>query len=260
MTLKRQFGISLASLTPTWVGKIPLASRKNDYPVYYQGDNLVETWATALGGVSSDSSGDTFALKGYGIRAPRVVRLIFCSESSTSPIQDYYTNQLGAYLTTMLNGKGVCVAWGMFSGATSGYSARWLAQATPGPETAEAVDPESGDHVAADKMLVGETLVFVFNGAFGIPYGALDPPPAIDAQYLADHTDYESKYGRHARLKVKVYWNEYETGAGETQANIAEYHLSALPARGVSLTRGNLENFISHGTFLTEVRNFFGIE
>lgn len=245
--------LSPLSLGTAFAGKPLLASRKNDYPVYYQGSNL------ANGYVIPQSANDTFAVAGYLPRLPRCIR-VFVSDNDPANPEAVYYNGLGAHLATHYAASKICVSWGASAFGSNARGSRFVAQATPGPAAYEAVAPED--------VYAGEVLVFLFSWGFSTTYGSLHPAAAVNARFQQDYVDFVAKIPRHARLKV-YHYQEYQ-GSLPTVADILEEAVTGsgvysalgpgLSTMGWVFQRQDISaNLMPYAGFESAVNAFFGL-
>ena len=229
-----------------FANKLFLASRKNNYPMYWQGDNLSDGYTTV------NSANDFFARQGYLIRLPRVVR-IFTTHAGDAAEMAYF-RAYGAHAATEFAEDKICVTYGDVVDDVS--FRRWLQAAIPDPGTA--VDAHQG----------GEVLVLIFNQRSS-GYGSLYPPASIHADFQTDYSDYLSKYGRFARIKVVFYQRVPSDGSLVFQdlTNDQIKGLGVYAGAGTALTSLGWEyhqvDFTAptpnYDTLDTLVRDFFGV-
>lgn len=232
---------------PGFENKPPLASAKEDYPVYWQGENLVEGYGSGVG----ESANDTFARQGYLIRLPRVVRVFVAGGTNTI---DAYYQAYGAHAASTFAADRIAVSWGESLGGTT--RSRYIRCAIPA----------FGDSIAADDLIGGECLIFVFSTR-PLNYGTSYPPVSINALFQEDYDEFVAKRLKFARVKV-VFYQNFPSDANNVFANLSSDQiqgngvystLAPLTSLGWTYTQADLTTNLAYSTFDDQVSTFFGL-
>jgi hypothetical protein len=253
---------------PGFTGGLPLASNKNLYPAYYQGPNLSD-------GILAPTSfvRDTFAVSGYLLRKPRVVRLVVIETDGNADL--VYYMDAGPFLAgdAKLTNNNVAVVWGTVPYSQQGTSQWFLnSEGSHGYYNAEnenwilqTARPGDPGLPAPHDMIAGSIYLLVFQVNVSVVAVLQDDP--IGGNYASSYSSFVAKFPCFEKFKCRWYYQWHDPDADDYNARATDLVNGSGSFAGMPLVPYGFDftitdlyaSYVAYIDLLPDIYDFFGI-